>query len=127
MLRLRDTHRVPFKGKGELRWYQVTPAPKLVCSFCGGMVKSTATDSKWLWLFLVSIAIAVGSMLFEYISGTKLHPFLELAWQACAMLIAGLAVFMVHRTAKWERGTSSTVPVPSLEKMQATERRQHKK
>lgn len=52
-----------------LRWYQFTPAPKNACPECGGLVKSTAENSRILLIgYGALIAIALAAVFFPVVS-----------------------------------------------------------
>jgi hypothetical protein len=62
-INIRLLRKIPYSAP--LRWYQFTPGAQTACPECGGLVKSTAEDSKILLIgFMAPIAIALAGAFF---------------------------------------------------------------
>lgn len=59
-IRLRDMKRIPYSGR--LKWYEFTPAPKTACPQCGGLVRHSGAQSRWLLLPFMAIIIILLSL-----------------------------------------------------------------
>jgi hypothetical protein len=82
--------------RGELKWYQFTPAPLLACPLCGGFVASNVANSPWWWLVIAPFVAGPLPLFVPSLSFLR-HDWWLILFACVLPALAALLILKSHR------------------------------